>query len=155
MVYSRIIYGIVVYGACRQTLLKKVQILQNKLLKVLHKLPYRFDTNKLHSGLDLLKVKDIYDYQISKFVHASIYETCISQFHGYYTKVDNIHQIGTRQQGDLYISRPNNKFGEASLKYCGSLLWNSLDCDLQRTRDPDVFKKDLRKLHIDRYKNDL
>ena len=130
-------------------------ILQNKLLKVLHKLPYRFDTNDLHSNLDLLKVKDIYDYQILKFVHASIHETCIPQFHKYYTKVDRIHQIDTRQQGDLYISRPKNKFGESSLKYCGALLWNSLDCNLQRTLDPDVFKKDLRKLHIDRYKNNI
>ena len=53
LVHSRIVYGIELYGACRDSLLKKVQIMQNKLLKVLNNLPYRTDTNALHSNLQL------------------------------------------------------------------------------------------------------
>ena len=84
MVYSRIIYGIVIYGVCRNSLMKKIQVLQNKLLKVLYKLPFRTDTDVLHSNLDILKVKDIYKYQAQKFVYETVNKKIIPQFHDYY-----------------------------------------------------------------------
>ena len=153
MVYSRIIYGIVIYGACRSSLLNKVQVLQNKLLKVLYKLPYRTDTNVMHLDLDILKVHDIYKYQIQKFVYESLNKTCIVQFHNYYRYNNDIHHLNTRQQNELYRPRIRTKFGECSLKYHGAVLWNSVNTNIQRSKSADSFKRALRQSIIESYKN--
>ena len=59
LIYSRIKYGISVYGQACETKLKRIQTLQNQLLKVLASKEYRFSTDKLHEEFELLKVKDI------------------------------------------------------------------------------------------------
>merc|ERR1711942_429492 len=143
MVYSRIIYGLVLYGACRSTLLNKVQVLQNKLLKVLYKLPFRTDTNVMHLNLDILKVKDIYKYRIQKFVYESLNKTCIIQFHNFYTYINDIHPLNTRQQNQLHRARFKTKYGEHSLKYYGAGLWNSLSNDIKQSKSLYTFKKAL------------
>ena len=59
MIYSRIKYGSIVTGQTTKSNLDKVQILQNKLLKVLYMKNYRFSTNKLHHDLSILKFEDM------------------------------------------------------------------------------------------------
>ena len=61
-VYSRIAYGIEVYGSCNTTLLAKVQVMQNKLLMILYNKDRRYSTNTLHHELKLLQVKDITNF---------------------------------------------------------------------------------------------
>ena len=69
MIYSRIKYGSIVYGLTSDANLDKIQIMQNKLLKVISSKPYRFSTNKLHNELFLLKFKDIVKQDILSFVY--------------------------------------------------------------------------------------
>ena len=153
MVYSRIIYGIVIYGACRSSLLKKIQVLQNKLLKVLFKMPFRTDTTKMHLDLDILKVHDIYRYQIKKFVYESLNESCIVQFHKYYRYNNAIHDQNTRQQNELYKPRIKTNYGKSSLRYYGVVLWNRVDIKIRRSTTLDSFKGALRQTIIDSYRN--
>ena len=69
LVYSRIKYGISVYGQACDSKIKRIQTLQNQLLKVLSKKDYRFSTDSLHNEFDILKIKDIVKQEIITFVH--------------------------------------------------------------------------------------
>ena len=69
MIYSRIKYGITVYGNDGSYKLNKIQVLQNQLLKVLLKKDYRSPTNELHKSMDILKMNDIAEQEIVTFVH--------------------------------------------------------------------------------------
>ena len=55
-VNSRITYGIEAYGSCSTSYLNKLQTVQNKVLKLLTRKPYRFSTNDLHKELNILKM---------------------------------------------------------------------------------------------------
>ena len=68
-IYSRINYGIEVYGSCADEHLSKLQVMQNKLLKLLLKLDYRTSTNLLHFHMSLLKIADIHTVNILSFVN--------------------------------------------------------------------------------------
>ena len=59
MMYSKIKYAIPVYGLASQENINKIQVLQNKLLKVLTYQNYRHSTNQLHNDFDILKVNGI------------------------------------------------------------------------------------------------
>ena len=69
LVYSRIKYGISVYGQACDSKLKRIQTLQNRLLKVLSGKNYRFSTDMLHTEFEILKIKDIVKQEVITFVH--------------------------------------------------------------------------------------
>ena len=59
LVYTRIKYGLAVYGHAGVTKLNKIQFLQNQLLKVLSSKKFRFSTDKLHNEFEILKIQDL------------------------------------------------------------------------------------------------
>jgi len=62
--YSKIKCAISVYGITSQDNINKIQVLQNKLLKVITFKNYRYSTNQLHNDFDILKVSDIVNQEI-------------------------------------------------------------------------------------------
>ena len=85
-VYSRITYGIEVYGSCAKTSLDRVQILQNKLLKLLLRLHPLTSTNSIHNNMKILKIKDVYDLSLCVFVHRNLQGDCPPALKRYFVK---------------------------------------------------------------------
>ena len=53
-IYSRIKYGIEIFGSCSKQVLSKIQVMQNKLLKILLNLNRRTHTTELHKTLSFI-----------------------------------------------------------------------------------------------------
>ena len=68
-IHSRIKYGIEVFGYCANEYSQKLQVIQNKLLKLLLNFDRRTSTNELHHQLSLLKVVDIHNVNVLSFVN--------------------------------------------------------------------------------------
>ena len=68
LVYSRIKYGITVYGQACKTKMQRIQTLQNQLLKVISGKDYRFSTDELHDEFNLLLIKDIAKHEFLLFI---------------------------------------------------------------------------------------
>ena len=68
LIYSRIKYVIAEYDQAYLTTMKRIQILQNRLLKVLAGNIFLYSTDKLHDDFELLKVDDIANLEILNFV---------------------------------------------------------------------------------------
>ena len=60
IIYSRIQYGIEVYGSCTREIISKLLTKQNKLLKLLLKCGLRSATEFAHHRLSILKVNDVH-----------------------------------------------------------------------------------------------
>ena len=57
-IHSRIKYGIELYGSSSASNMNKVQVIQNKLLKMVLKLDRLMPTNDLHKIIKILKIDD-------------------------------------------------------------------------------------------------
>ena len=68
-IFSRINYGIEVYGCCADNQLKRIQVIQSSLLKVILRKERKYSTDQLHSELRRLKVEDIYKMQCLKMYY--------------------------------------------------------------------------------------
>ena len=132
LIYSRIKYGIVVYGQANATKMIKIQILQNKLLKVLAGKKYRYPTDKLHDEFDLLKVTDITNQEVLTFVFNFFSDALPSIFKNYYETFAQNHNYNTRN-ANLHIKeiKRNNDYGAKSIKIIGSNLWNNISNELK------------------------
>ena len=58
--------------------ISRVQVIQNKLLKLILTWDWQTSTNFVHSDLKILKVEDIYKYNILNFVIRTLHD-CPSQ----------------------------------------------------------------------------
>ena len=132
LIYSRIKYGITLYSQAPKRQIKKIQILQNQLLKVLSGKKYRFSTNELHNEFNLLKVTDIAKQETVSFVHNYFSNSLPPVFDNYYETFATCHNINTRS-GSKIIKPPKIKtdMGAFSIKVKGAKLWNEIHNDLK------------------------
>ena len=116
-IYSRIAYGLEIYGNCSQHNLQKIQIIQSKLLKLLLSKDPRTSTNELHKYMNILKVKDIQTVNIIYFVRNCLTQNCPDLFFDYYT--NRISPYAIRNMG-LNVIRSRTQLGALSTKIIGA-----------------------------------
>ena len=156
LVYSRIKYGITVYGQACNTKIKRIQTLQNQLLKVLTGKEYRYSTDKLHSELELLKFSDIKEQEILTFVHNFFSNSLPPVFSGYFETLASNHNINTRNGGNLTrILGHSTNIVAKSIKIQGAKLWNKTDKNLKSVPKAKLFKAKFKTKCLQQYKNQL
>ena len=77
--YSQILYGILGWGSASQTRKRPIQILQNKVLRIINKISWKnkIMNNTLYNKYKFLKIDDIYNYEVGKFMYLMIYKHCL------------------------------------------------------------------------------
>ena len=120
--YSDICYGIEVYGLCSDTSLERLQVIQNKLLKLLLRLDPYTSTNLLHSELNILEVKDLYDTSLLLFVYANLQGDCPAALKDYFVTRNSAYN--TRQMGHLEYRRAQMDLGTSGVQYHAAELLN-------------------------------
>ena len=140
LIYSRIKYGLVVYGQAGITKLNKIQFLQNQLLKVLSCKKFRFSTDTLHNEFEILKVQEMTNQEILTFVfkyHAKILPPV---FNNYYETLASTHGLNTRHGNNFRKIRHYSKMGALSIKVHGAELWNNLENNIKSIQNVKSFR---------------
>ena len=102
-VYSRIRYGIEIFGSRSKELIPRMQIMQNKLLKLLLNFDRYTNTIFLHKQLSLLKVEDIYTTNLLSFVNECRARRSAPVFHDYFSVHESEYEV--RNVGRLNVPR--------------------------------------------------
>ena len=100
-IYSRIQYGIEVFGSASKTVINQLHVTQNKLLKVLFNKKRRYHTDSLYGELKLLKTEDVFNSLILQFVHQVMKNNCPAPFKDYFKSRETVHGRDTRNKHDL------------------------------------------------------
>lgn len=150
-IHSRLNYGIEVYGSAKAHKLNKLQVLQNKLMKLLTKKDISYNTQRLHVDLNILKVEDMYKLATLKFVYKCFREQHIPNFDKYFETRNVVHNHDTRQTHQLHTPAIRTDIGRSTTRYTGCLLWNSLNQEELNSSSLYVFKKNVFKKIIQSY----
>ena len=142
MIYSKIKYGLAVYGLTSNENLSKLQVIQNSLLKVLLNKPMRYSTSRLHNELNILKVEDLRDQEILTFVYNCVNKNVPDIFSDYFVKKSDVQTIRTRNI-DYRLNPPtsNSNMGENTVKVKGPILWNQNQNTVTGTSNIKSFRK--------------
>ena len=122
-IHLRIKYGIEVFGDCANVYLQKLQVIQNKLIKLLLNFDCPTSTNELHHQLSLLKVSDIHNVNVLSFVNECRSGRCRALFSNYY----HIREAGynIRQKDRLHAPMARTDIGQSCCKIKGARLWSN------------------------------
>ena len=58
--------------------------------------------------------------------------------------VGEVHQVPTRQSGDLYVRRASTDIGKREMSIRGPELWNKLPANIKESNSLNIFKRNLK-----------
>ena len=124
---SLLIYGSQVWGQ-QNAVTKKLQILQNKALRIMHFQPPRTSATPLFKVSNILKINDFINLQNFLLTYRSLKSQLPSSLQGNMNFLEHPHN--TRIMGCLQLSRATSKtinYGSRSITTRSIEIWNSIN----------------------------
>ena len=126
--FSHILYGILVCGSATKSTIKPLQTLQNKVLKIINKSTWKdhIVNNKFFHKFQILKISDIYKFELSKFMYSYHVKALPAIFDSYFLPIAEVHNYNTRSKSNqnYFLNFVNSNSGKNSIKFYGVQLWN-------------------------------
>ena len=148
-IYSRIKYGIELYGSSSASNMNKIQVIQNKLLKMVLKLDRLMPTNDLHKNIKILKIDDIHQCNTLGLVNEMVSDRCAAVFRNYFEIKENSYDLRTRDQLTIPLARLT--LGQHAVRVKGASLWNKIDKSLLNYSCKKTLKQHLTKFCPNKY----
>ena len=147
MVFSKIKYGSIIYGLTTKENINKIQVIQNRLLKVLTCKTYRFSTNKLHNELSILKIDDLVKQELLTFTFNYIHGNLPVVFENYF---HHRWALGEALAGNkrlrFIIPIHTTKIGENTVKVQAFKVFNDLAIGTSINCKLKTFRKTIKSL---------
>ena len=146
---THIRYGILCWGRADKTAVKPIEILLNRAIRCInfHKRE-QGKTTPLFYKDKILKLKEIFNLELAKFMHKYTNNYLPKSFNEYFNPAINIHSHNTRNiHNKFFIPRVNKKLGQKSISFLGSQSWNNIPNSLKDIKYSNTFAK--------KYKNHL
>ena len=170
LVYPHLLYGIQVWGSAFDTNINKLIVLQKKTVRMRtfneNHIGFRgpsAHTSPLFSELSILKLKDIYDRQLMRFVYDCLYGISPKQFHLWFKLITDNHDHATRsntiniETGSNKTTLGNNIFVPyarttyyviRSIRVKGPAHWNKSPHDIRSIQSRIVFSKATKRHYL-------
>ena len=122
--------------------MEKVQVLQNRLPKVILEKSWRHPTDELHTEVNILKVRDIFYQEISSFVN--------KYFRGDLSEVFTNFQYFSHTYGTwgnlnrLILPLYRTELGKKIVRYKGCEVRNNLSQEQNSIKNSKIFRKGIK-----------
>ena len=136
-VYSRISYGIEIFGNSSKTLTQRIQTIQSKLLKLLLNIDYRTPTNTLHKRMNILKVEDIYKNNLISLVSKCLRGSCPLPFKNYFKFYTSPY---SQRQAKLDTPAFRTNLGSCQARIQGVKIYNNFPLEIRNQYRKICFK---------------
>jgi len=145
-VHSQLSYGIEIYGNTYPTYLHKLNILNNKILRILQNAPRDTRVVDLYNTFNALTIPNQYKYNILLFVHKFFHHRDLLPhiFWSHFAKNYEFHPYNTRNKYEPHYMYFTSSVGQKSIKYQGTQLWCSLPDQLKIISSTRLFKRKLK-----------
>ena len=148
LIYSYVRYGISIWGNAPESTLNPLKILNHRAARIMTFAPFgRLDISPLLNYLEILDITDICKLETAKLLF-KIKNELIPAVFGNYFKSRNAnvnHPYNLRSRGGRTISiNCKTIYGQRSLQYRDTEIWNSIPIELHACGTVAAFKKQLK-----------
>ena len=143
--YTYLQYAILAWGSATKTKLKRIQVLQNRVLRLLALhgplSDIELNNNEIYANLQLLKFPDIYHLETAKFMHRCVNGNLPKSYYSYFGKT----RLGLRstQVNPFRTNSARTDAYKRTLVNNGISVWTELDMELKKLPYP-IFKGKLK-----------
>ena len=137
-------YGIHIWGGTCATFLSKVNVLQNRVLRIITGVHPRTHAAPLFNRYGILSVDNLYKYNVGLFMYKYKNYMLPDVFESMFTFNSDVHSYDTRQRTLLHVPRPGNALAKKSFKYLAVLIWNTICENIIINIGIGAFKRNLK-----------
>ena len=134
------------YANTYKSYLNELNILNNRILRIIQNKPLSTDVLELYSQYNTLPVDLLFINQISILTHNYMYSRDSVPI-GITTLFDTnsiLHTHYTRHANDLHAIGHSNNFGQRCVNYKFSKIWNDLPQDVKNIAPINIFKMEIK-----------
>ena len=143
LVHPYLNYCNLVWGGTYPTHLNHLLILQKRILRIIFQRPYLEHTNPLFLESKILKINDLYKYNLSKFMFLNRNNPLFQ----------NISSYSTRNQNLLIPQFQRLTLTQHSINFQGPHFWNQLPLNIRNSNSLSIFQKNVKNLYLETYNN--
>ena len=144
MILPHVNYCAIVWASASHSFINRILILQKRAVRFIMNLGFRDHTSKFFSDLRILRINDIYYYQLGVFMYKCFNNLVPENFASYFALTIDIHSHNTRSKGKFYHNIAKTSVYQNSVRINGPRLWNKLDIKIRSCRSIDTFKSALK-----------
>ena len=150
IIYQTLQYCISCWGFASQCYLEPLNVLNRRAIRTICNAPREAPTTPLFFELKILKLKDIYTFQIAKIMH----QISRNNYKGNYNilPVKEVHKYPTRfaESFNYYQKSTNLKLTDKALSIVGPKIWSQVPSNM-KTLPFTIFKIAYKKFLLDQY----
>ena len=155
-IYSTIIspylnYGILAWGNTSKVLLDSLFLLQKRAIRNVNNTVYLSHTNDLFRSNGILKLVDLFYYNVGIFMHKFSSNNLPEIFLQMFQRNNSIHNYPTRQRDEYHLPRARTIFAQKTIMYSGPKYWNDLPHKVTSCLLLSSFKRQLKQFLLNLY----
>ena len=105
----------------------------------------------LFSMTKLLKLDDLYKYQLGIFMHKVTHCQLPQNMSSMFLRTDNIHSHQLRNHNAYYIQQIRTNTRKSTINFSGPKFWNTIPTNLRQLASIHQFKKKFKALLLTKY----
>ena len=144
LVSSRLRYGILCWGTATKTLLNKLNVIHNRVVRNITYNNRRASAGPIYKSLDILPLNGLLLCEQAKFIYQYTNNMLPSVFNNYLNRPDHNHN--TRYTTNLNFSRVRARTirGQTSIECLGPRVWSIIPNEIKLANTLGIFKKKLK-----------
>ena len=139
--YPYINYNIIIWGSTYSSHLEPLVLQQKRIIRIIMDAGFRENTSPLFKRLNLLKIEDIYKYNLLIHMHGQISKGAFGP----------LHDINTRNRSEPQSVFHRLTLCQHSVSFMGPKLWGQLPANIKEIKNVHSFKRTLKRYVIDQY----
>jgi len=132
-VHCHLQYCVVSWGTANNSVLQPLSVLQNNILRRMIFSKYRCRVTLLYKNLKILKLNDIYQFELAQFMHKFHHGKLSEKYKEYFQDTSAVHSYQTRYANieNYFIHRVSSNAGKKLISYWEASLWNKVEQNLK------------------------
>ena len=144
LVHPHLLYGITIWGSTYSSYIDKIYRLQNKAVKLIGGGKFREKATPYYGKLKILKIQDLYNIEIAKFVYDFFHNNVPCSFSTYFNQTCKLSRRSTRLSSDVtHVRIPLYKTNrlQRNIKFQGATIWNHIPPHIKKLSRNNFVKK--------------
>ena len=144
LVYPYMQYCILVWGSTYPSNLRRIVLLQKRVVRIINKAVYDAHTEPMFNDLGLLPYQKIYLFHLGKFMFLFHKRMLPANFDNLFCCVNQVHNYNTRNSKLYYVPFCRTNIKQFSVIYQGVKFSNSISQNIYDAPSVSCFKKKLK-----------
>ena len=138
-----------------KTQLEKILLLQKKAIRIICHADYLSHTDPLFKINNILKVSDIYMFNLGSFMYQLAKNDLPNLFRNMFSTNNQYHNYPTRQANSYHLPRTRTIFANKIFTNSGPKFWYSLSSDIRESATIFTFKRKIKTILLNSYNGNI